>query len=99
MPVFGGISASNITTGAQSRLMTLRLALQAADDYYLWLSGYSTSDLVTAGIASTADAQDLLNAFADAHELSVLANGGGLNAYTLPYNFLTSMRVVIGPQF
>jgi hypothetical protein len=99
MAVFGGITASNITTGAQARLMSLRLALQAADDYYLWLSGYNAGDLVAAGLANSTDAQYLLNAFADAHELSVLANGGGLGTYTLPYNFMTSMRVVIGPQF
>lgn len=99
MAVFGGITTSNVTTGAQARLMTLRRALEAAEDFYQWLSAYTAADLEAAPITlSAADAQDLMTAFADAHELYVLFTGGGLGTYTLPYNFSASMRKIIGPQ-
>lgn len=95
-----GITASNVTSNAQARLMALRLALEAADDYYLWLSAYSAADLEAAPLSlDSASAQALLNAFADAHEMHTLFTGGGLGSYTLPYNFSASMRVIIGPQF
>lgn len=95
-----GITASNVTTNAQARLMVLRQALEAANDYYLWMSAYSAADLQAAPLnLDSVSAQALLNAFADAHELYTLFTGGGLGTYTLPYNFSASMRVIIGPQF
>lgn len=79
--------------------MTLRLALEAANNYYEWLSSYAASDLEAAPINMDAtSAQNLLNAYADAHELYTLYTGGGLGTYTLPYNFSASMNVIIGPQ-
>lgn len=97
---FGGISQSNVFTNAQSRLMSLRLALEGCEDFYQWLSAYAAADLASAPLSiATADATALLTAFADAHEFYTLFNGGGLGTYTLPYNFSASMRKIIGPQF
>ena len=98
MPIFGGITQVNATTNAQARLSALRMALEAAADFYNWLSAYSQSDLETFGYTA-ADAEALLSAFADANELYVLYGGGGLGSYTLPYNFSASQRAVIGPQY
>jgi hypothetical protein len=98
MAIYGGITQSNVSTGAQARLMALRLALEAAADFYAWLSAYSSADLVAIGFTQ-ADADALLTAFADANELAVLYNGGDLGTYTLPYNFSASQRKIIGPQF
>ena len=99
--VFGGISQSNVFTGAQARLMALRTALEACEDFYKWLSAYAAADLEAAPLSLAAgDATDLLNAFADAHDLYQTALGTtGFPTATLPYNFFASMRVVIGPQF
>jgi hypothetical protein len=97
MAVFGGIAASDIRVQAQSRLMTLRMALEAAHDYQLWLSGLSNDDLVAAGMSSD-DAQSLKNAFADADGLWNIANDG-TPVEGLPYNFLASARIIIGPLF
>lgn len=101
MAVFGGITASNVTTGAQARLMALRLALEGCEDFYQWLSAYSQSDLEAAPLSLPAgDAEDLLSAFADAHQEYMMHNGeAGFPTAQLPYNFSASQRVIIGPQF
>jgi len=78
--------------------MNLRTAFEAVEDFYQWLSAYAPSDLVALGFSS-ADAQNIFNAFADAHEEYVLRTGGGLGTYTLPFNFMASQRVIIGPQY
>jgi hypothetical protein len=97
--VFGGITAANVMSGAQARLMALRLALEACDDYYKWLSAYAAADLQAAPLSmAAADAQALLNAFSDAHQMATMYNGGSPTA-TLPYPFGASQRIVIGPQF
>lgn len=94
-----GISESNVTSNAQARLMVLRNALEEANNFYSWISAYTAADLEAAPLGLDAvSAQNLLNAFADAHELYVLYTGGGLGTYTLPYNFSASMNVIIGPQ-
>jgi hypothetical protein len=103
---FGGITQSNVFTSAQSRLMSLRLALEAGEDYYQWLSAYAAADLQGAPLSiAAADATALLTAFADAHGMYVAFNGGVPVALTAsgsvitPYNFSASMRKIIGPQF
>lgn len=99
MTIFGGISQSNISTNAQARLMSLRMALEAANDYYQWISAYSLTELEAIGYTAT-DAQALLSAFADAAQLYNLYSGGTLgNSYSLPYNFSASQRIIIGPQY
>jgi hypothetical protein len=94
-----GITTSNVTSNAQARLMQLRYALEACENFYEWISNYAASDLEAAPVSlDSVSAQALLNAFADAHELYVLYGGGGLGSYTLPYNFSASQSVIIGPQ-
>lgn len=93
-----GITEQYIVNNAQSKLAALRKALQDCADFYKWLSAYSAADLEAAPISMDAtSAQAIFNAFADANELNTLANGGALGSYTLPYVFLASMRVIIGP--
>ena len=98
MAVFGGITQAQVTAAAQQRLMAHRQALEGCNDFYQWLSAYSSSDLVALGFSS-ADASSILTAFADAHEEYVLHTGGGLGSYTLPYNFSASQNTLIGPNF
>ena len=82
---------------AQQQLAALRAALEGVADLYAWVSAQSLTTLEAAGL-SASDAQAILTAAADATELAVLYNGGGLGTYTLPYNFSASQRQVIGPQ-
>jgi hypothetical protein len=98
VPVFnsGSVTAAIIAQGAVARLTALRRALEDCADFRAWLSGMSTTDLTNVGFSS-ADASSLQSAFADANELSVLFNGGALGTYTLPYNFSSSIRLIIGP--
>lgn len=99
MAVFGGITPQAVTTGAQARLMALRLALEAANDYYLWLSAYALSDLEAPPLNfSAGDGQAILNAFSDAHQLYLAYTGSAITP-SLPYNFSASQRLIIGPQF
>jgi hypothetical protein len=92
-----GTSLQTLISQAQQRLMAHRKALADCDEFYLWLVAQSLGDLETLGL-SPADAQALQTAFADVHEEVTLHNGGGLGAYTLPFNFGASQRQVIGPQ-
>lgn len=95
--MFGNQSTeASVTTKAVSVLANLRDALKNAQDFYLWVSSQTDVDLEGLGFAA-ADVSMLKSAAADANELAVLYNGGGLGTYTLPYNFSASQRLVIGP--
>lgn len=98
MGIFTGgvVTQQVVASNAQFLLLQHRAALEAVADFHAWLAAYSSADLVALGFSS-ADAQALLNAFADANEEAVLHNGGGLGTYTLPYNFSASQDAVIGP--
>jgi hypothetical protein len=98
MAIFtAGVNLQALVAQAQQRLINLRRALEDIEDFYKWTSAQSLADLEALGL-SPADAQALQTAFADGNELAVLYNGGGLGAYTLPFNFSASQRQVIGPQ-
>ncbi|SRR5258706_3658009 len=97
MSAFVNITVALVQQQAINKLANLRQALSDITDLNAWLAGLSIADLVAIGFTST-DAQTLKTALADANELGVLYNGGGLGAYTLPYNFSASQRQVIGPQ-
>jgi hypothetical protein len=102
-PVFDTLSGALIASQAQQRLQALRLALEAVHEFRAWLDAYSTDDLAAptadGGPAmSAAGAAMLKNAFADADGLYTIANAGS-PVESLPYNFMTSMRAVIGPLF
>ena len=93
-----GITEAYIVNNAQAKLAALRRALEDCANFYGWLSAYAAADLEAAPVSmDAASAQAIFNAFADANELNTLFGGGALGAYTLPYNFSASMRVVIGP--
>lgn len=96
MVLFGSFTQAQISGNAQAKLVNLQTALQAAADYYVWLSANTQAELEAIGF-STADTTALFNAFADASELYTIYNGGTLGTYTLPYNFSTSIRVIMGP--
>lgn len=95
--MFAGPTQQSVTAAAVIRLVALRNALEDVADFYKWTSAQALADLQALGFSAT-DAQTLQTAFADANELYALYNGGGLGAYTLPYNFSASQRQVIGPQ-
>lgn len=95
--MFGAISQAQVTASAQQKFTALRQALEDCADFYQWISAYTASDLSTALGFTSADATSLLTAAADANELASLYDGGALGAYTLPYNFSASQRVIIGP--
>ncbi len=93
-----GITQAYIVNNAQAKLLALRSALEDVNDYYQWLTAYAAADLEAAPVSmDSVSAGNLFSAFADAHELYVLATGGTLGTYTLPYNFLASQRIVTGP--
>jgi hypothetical protein len=93
-----GITEAYVVNNAQSKLAALRRALEDCADFYSWLASYSASDLEADPIdMDAASAQAIFNAFADASFLAGLANGADPGDHPFPYNFLTSMRVVIGP--
>lgn len=96
MPIFSGITKQQASSNAISRLMQLRAALEACSDYHEWMAAYSNTELEALGFSAD-DVVSLRSAFADANELNILFNGGGLGTYTIPYPFSNSARVIIGP--
>ena len=101
MAIYGGVTAASINANAQSALLQLREALARCTAFRQWLAAYSASDLVTAGIASTADANDILGAFADADALNqIYLTGLPPGSYPQPgsaYVYASSQRVIVGP--
>ena len=100
MAIFGGITQAYVTNNAQSKLAALRNALDDAENFYLWLSAYSASDLETLGFSAT-DANDILSAATDANALVQLYRTGlPPGSYPQPgsaYVYAASQRIVIGP--
>jgi len=98
MSMFGQLNPAQTVQQMQQQLTALRSAFEDCEDIYQWLSAYSITDLEGAPMnLSAADAQDILNAFADAHDLWMTAQGEtGFPTATLPYGFMTSMRAVTG---
>lgn len=90
------LTQAQVLNNVQVILRNLRTALEQAEDLYGWSSGIAASDLETLGF-DAGDAQDILNAIADANSLAGLYNGGSFSG-TLPYNFSASQRTVLGPS-
>lgn len=98
MAFYGGISADSINANAQSALLQLRVALQRCTDIHKWLAAGSAADLVTAGIANTTDANDILSAFADADGLNqVFLTGTDSRNPGAGYVYANSTRAITGP--
>lgn len=97
---FSANTAQYIINNAQNKLTALRNALEDAENYYQWLSGYAQADLVGIGMAS-ADVAAIFTAFADANAIyQVYTTGQAPASYpqvTGPYIFAASQRIIIGP--
>lgn len=100
MAVFGQITAQNVYTSAVARGEALLEALEAWEDVYLWVSQNSLADLEAPPLNfPAADAQAVQNAASDAHDFYQTGEGtAGFPTATLPYNFLASIRAIVGPQ-
>lgn len=92
-----GTSLQQVIVNSTAKLRALRDALADIQDLYQWSSAQALADLEALGLTAT-DAQKLQTAIADANELAVLYKGGGLGAYTLPYNFSATQAEIIGAQ-
>lgn len=101
MPMLSNVTGQEIVSNAQTILLNLRRSLKAAEDFQRWLSGLAVTDLTASpGPAmSTNDAQDIMNAMADANGLAQLYRTG-TDPRTLPagYNYGTSQVNVLGPE-
>lgn len=95
--MISGVTQQQVTVNAVQKLLVLRTAFEAIQDFYGWLSAQDDADLEALGFTAN-DVSAIKSAFADANELAILYGGGNLNTYTLPYNFSASQRQVIGPQ-
>jgi hypothetical protein len=95
-----GVTQAYVTNNAQAKLAALRRALNDLHDFQLWLSAYATADLVALGFTS-ADAQDIFNAIADANALyQIFATGQPPGTYpqaASAYVYSASQRIVTGP--
>jgi len=95
-----GVTQAYVNNTAQAKLAALRRALIDCQQFYLWLSAYATADLVALGFTS-ADAQDVFSAMADANALyQIYATGQPPGTYpqaASAYVYAASQRVVIGP--
>ena len=96
MAVFGQLNPSSTVNQLQQQFSALFAALHELEDSYQWSSAYSLSDLEGPPFNfPTADAQAILNALADLHDLYMTALGTtGWPTATLPYNFTASMRAI-----
>ena len=100
MPMFGQLSPGSTVAQIQQKISALITAFEDLEDAYQWSSAYALSDWEAAPMNfPSADAQDILNAVADAHDLYQTAQGTtGFPTASLPYNFLASMRAMIGAR-
>lgn len=100
MAMFGQLNASMTIQQVQQKLSALFQAMEDMENVYQWLSAYALADLEAAPLnMAAADAQALLNAAADAHDLYMTALGTtGFPTAALPYDFCASMRVITGAR-
>jgi hypothetical protein len=96
MPMFGLLVPASVVNSMQLQLNALVKAFEDCEDTYLWLSAYALADLEAAPMSfSAADGQDILNAFADVHDLYQTALGTtGFPTAVPPYNFFASVRML-----
>lgn len=94
-------SAGQIISNVQSKLLSIRIALDGIAELYRWSSGVAAADLQAAPFSMTAtDAATLLAAIADAHALALIYTTGLPPAsYPQPasaYNYSASQSQVMG---
>lgn len=100
MAMFGQLNSVQTVQQMQAKLSALIAAFEDCENVYQWLSAYAQADLEAAPLnLSATDAQDVLNAFADLHQLWMTAQGvTGFPVATLPYNFMASQRMIVGAR-
>ena len=70
MATFGQLNAGTVVSQLQNKFAALFRAMEDLEDAYQWSSAYALADLEAAPLSlSAADAQSVLNALADAHDL------------------------------
>lgn len=91
-------SQTAITTQVTQKLLALRNALDAIENLYGWTSGLAVADLTPLGF-TTADAQSILNAVADANAVAeIYETGLPPSGYPQPasaYVYSASQRVIM----
>lgn len=100
MGIFSPVTQAVVTQRVQAKLGALRDALNDVADEYKWTSGVSANDLVAIGFSS-ADANAILSAVADAHAVALIYETG-LPPATYPqpasaYPYEASQAAVLGP--
>jgi hypothetical protein len=94
------VQPAALVQAVQSRLVTLRNALDAATQLQGWASGVAVTDLEGIGFTAS-DAQALLSAIADANALAqIYLTGLPPSTYPQPasaYVYAASQRAIIGP--
>jgi hypothetical protein len=86
-----------IAASAMAKATSLRTDIIAAQSFYAWLSAQSDNDMTTAGVTAS-DLSLMRSMAADLNALGNVYHGlapGG--AYVLPYPFINSSVLVIGP--
>jgi hypothetical protein len=98
--MFGQLNPGTTATLISQKLAALRDAFEDIEDVYQWMSAYTLSDLEAPPLAMDPDdAQAILNALADAHDLYQTGLGTtGFPTATPPYNFFASMRMITGAR-
>lgn len=96
-----GLTQAQLLSQVQQSLIALRNAINVVGNFESWASGISAADLTPLGF-STADANTLLSAIADAAAVAQLYKTG-LPPSTYPqpasaYVYAASQTRVIGPQ-
>jgi hypothetical protein len=95
-----GLTKDQILANVQTKLFQLRAALNDCNSEAAWAAGVSSADLVALGFTS-ADANTLLSAIADAHAVYMLYTTGlPPGSYPQPpsaYVYASSQSEVIGP--
>jgi hypothetical protein len=97
-----GITQQYIVNNAQTKLATLRNALEDCENFYQWLVTNAQTDIEASPISmDTASTSALFAAFADANALyQIYSTGLPPGTYPQPtsaYTYATSQRVIIGP--
>jgi hypothetical protein len=98
--MFGQLNASSTVTLISQKLVAVRASFEDGEDVFQWLSAYTLTDMEGSPLnLPSDDAQDILNAVADVHDLYQTGLGvTGFPTASLPYNFFASMRMVTGAR-
>lgn len=101
--ILSTITAAEILQQAQTVLLNVRRAHEAAADLQAWMAGIGLADLTDPAVGlSQADAEAILTAVADAAAgAQIYETGLPPGTYPQPsgaYVYAASQRIVIGPQ-